>query len=96
MWNYLGFVGYRVLYRMIFEVRLKWKSNGKVRIILYGVGECGKAFIRHEDEGKSAYEIVGLMDDDPKYYKRIVLGRHGADAILLGAGTLAIGLGWIW
>lgn len=76
MWNYLGFVGYRVLYRMIFEVRLKWKSNGKVRIILYGVGECGKAFIRHEDEGKSAYEIVGLMDDDPKYYKRIVLGRH--------------------
>jgi len=24
------------------------------------------------------------------------LGFHGADAILLGAGTLAIGLGWIW
>jgi len=75
MWNYLGFVGYRVFYRLVYEVRLKRKPGDSARVIVYGVGECGKAFLRHEDEGKSPYEIIGLVDDDPKYHKRIILGR---------------------
>jgi FlaA1/EpsC-like NDP-sugar epimerase len=32
-------------------------------------------YLRHEDEGKSPYEIIGLINDDPKYHKRIILGR---------------------
>jgi FlaA1/EpsC-like NDP-sugar epimerase len=75
MWNYIGFVGYRVLYRLVYEVQGKRRPRTTKRVIIYGVGECGKAFIRHEDQGKTDYEIIGVLDDDPKYYKRIILGR---------------------
>ena len=33
-------------------------------------------YLRHEDKGESPCEIIGLVDDDPEYHKRIILGRE--------------------
>lgn len=38
-------------------------------------------YLRHEDKGKSPCEIIGLVDDDPKYHKQIILGRRGQGTI---------------
>jgi len=75
MWSYIGAAGYRVLYRMLCEMKAKKAHSDVPRAIIYGAGECGRALVRHADDGKLPYNIIGYIDDKPEYKGTIILGK---------------------
>lgn len=86
MW--IGLVGgSRFVWRFIRETALAAaeptsKSGTKKRVIIYGAGSAGAMLVRQLEQGNGhAYDLVGLVDDDPFKRGMLVLRKR-----VLGTG----------
>ena len=89
-WNYLAIVVWRVLVRFCWEKYRLRDVHSKPYALIYGAGECGRALVRHAEEGHLAYHIVGFLDDDEKTHKKIILNKKVYGGINALEGALAV------
>ncbi len=75
VWNYLALVVWRVVVRMGAEMYTHRKVGNRPRAIIYGAGDCGRAFARFSEEGNLAYAVMGFIDDDPAKDHKVILGK---------------------
>ncbi|NLZ69018.1 MAG: hypothetical protein GX903_08435, partial [Spirochaetales bacterium] len=66
--------GYRVCYRLLYSFKHFKKAASKAQksAVVYGAGEIGMALAQQYQRGKLEYNIVGFIDDDPKYQSTLV------------------------
>ena len=67
----------RFLYRAFKDRTLTWKmtmkEEPKIPVLLIGAGDHAEQFIRHMGrDGMASYEVVALVDDDPKQKGRTI------------------------
>jgi len=90
-WMLLLFLlgGPRFVYRAFKDRTLSWRmtleEERKIPVLLIGAGDHAELFIRHMSrDGMTPYEVVALVDDDPKQKGRTI---HRV-AVYGGIGTL--------
>src|SRR5208282_4837628 len=69
--------GPRFVYRAFKDRTLTWKmtlrEGTKIPVLLIGAGDHAEQFIRHMGrDGMASYEIVALVDDNPKQKGRTI------------------------
>ena len=76
-------LGARFAVRLVVAARTVHPSGGKqVRTLIYGAGAAGLALVRELEQNESLkYEVVGLLDDDPRKGDLVFQGKR-----VLGTG----------
>ncbi len=69
--------GPRFLYRALKDHTINWKVTpneiNKIPVLLIGAGDAAEQFIRNSQRNhQAAYEVVGLVDDDPSQKGRTI------------------------
>lgn len=71
---FIVLTGYRVCYRLFYNFKHFKKASAQAQksAVVYGAGEIGMALAQQYQKGKLEYNIVGFIDDDPKYQSTLV------------------------
>ena len=69
--------GIRFIIRLTRPIRSQWRNGGsrRKRVLIVGAGHAGETILREIIYGDdNSYEVVGLIDDNPRKYKKRIHG----------------------